>query len=905
MKNIIKKFGFTKKHVRLIFRLMVILIFSGTSFLFAQTTQDITIPAGSFIVNMGVTPQNIGNGLKPYGMLYALLENSCPVYWVINPEKLKDGNDFTYNSVAYKGGPFIIEKKYRSDEVNTIINQWIDQGVVGVTTSSPITVPVFMTFLNLPRFTLDFQNGKIAQKFFVNAGIPASAYGGDPSNWKTPAELNECDDVFSMPHADPVWLTHGNLYTWIQESKGAIWLGCHAGSALEDMFNPANSSQQTNFLANKNQIASGSGPYFENALILWGNHSNGTVPYSYDYPTDPIMQFLGTVDAAMQNGSEQVFIPLSAGWWPNTKVGVYDPDHPQRASNDPKHFPAIIAWGPAFGDSNNGMVMLEASHDISKLGNHPASVAAQRAFFNFAFYTSSSKTVLPSISSLPPTIFSGDPTALSVSFPPGTDPNNYTIEWSASCNGVFTPDNNSQSVTFTPGATPSPVTCQISVTITDLCGRVTFDTESVTVTCNLAVSSTVTNPCYNTPNGGAITVTVSSGSAPYAYSWTRTESGSGSGTAPSSPFTIASLQAGSYTVDVSENGGCSASFNVTLSQSPQIIIMATPTPVICHGGTTGSISTTVSGGIPGFTYAWTGPGGFTATVANLSGLAAGAYNLTVTDSKGCQETKEVIVTQPDDISITPSVTHVSCRGFNNGQISLSVSGGKPGYSYLWNDGNSSQNRTGLAPGNYSVTVTDSKNCTKTLSGISVTEPAAALSVVLDSKEDVGCYGQLTGAINVTASGGTGSYSYSWTGPGGFTSTEEDLSGLAAGNYSLTVTDANNCTANLQVTISQQSTISLNTVKTNPTCPPDAENPYNSDGAIALTVNGGTPGYSYSWTATNGGVVPTGQEDQEDLTNLVAGTYTVVVTDSEGCSATTSVTLVYLNPNPAKPTGLGN
>ncbi|MBE0639521.1 MAG: SprB repeat-containing protein [Bacteroidales bacterium] len=874
---------------------------------YSQTTTYMTIPQGSFIVNMGVTPQTINNGLKPYGLLYALLQANCPVYWVINPSKIKDGTDFSYNGTDFKGGPFIIDAQYRSAAVDAIISNWVAQGVVGITNTSPIyDVPVFLTFWNLPSFTMDLKNGSIAVKFFVNAGIPASAYGGASSNWKNPADLDCCDDIFVMPHADPIWLTHGRLYTWNEECKGAIWLGCHAGSALEDMFKntaPVDHNLQTNFLAEKTGPAIGGGPYYQNALILWGNHSNGTPPYSYDHPTDPIMQFMGTIDAATQNGSEQIFIPLAPGWRPTTKVGVYDPDHLQRASNSYEHRPAIVAWGPGFGESDRGVVMLEASHDISKLGNNPASVAAQRAFFNFAFYTSSSRSeAIPSIADLPPIIFSGEPQALSVTFPVGIDPDDYSIQWSASCGGVFSPNSTSQSVSFTPDATPSPTNCQIAVTVTDVCGRVTFDTESVTVTCNLGLSSSVTNPCYNTPNGGAITVTVSSGSAPYAYSWTRTEGGSGSGSAPASPFTITNLQAGSYTVNVSENGGCSASFNVTLSQSPQIIITATPTPVTCNGGSTGSISTSVSGGIPGFTYAWTkiGVPGFSASTANLSGLSAGTYNLTVTDSKGCVETKEVVVTQPDDITITPSVTNVTCKGFNNGQISLSVSGGNPGYTYLWNDGNSNQNRTGLAPGSYSVTVTDSKNCTKTLSGIEVTEPAAALTVVLDSKVDVECFGQSTGAINITASGGTGSYSYSWTGPGGFTSDDEDLSSLAAGNYSLTVTDAKNCTASLQVTIGLNPAMVLSTTPTSPTCPPDGDQNF-ADGAITLTVSGGAGSYTFDWADIGN---PGEFTDPQNRTNLMAGTYTVTVKDANNCTATTSVTLNYLNPNPVQPSSIG-
>jgi hypothetical protein len=245
-----------------------------------------TIPSGAFIVNMGITPQTIGNGLKPYGLVYDLLRNyNIPIKWVIEPSKTKDGVDFIYNGVSYKGGAFIIPAEYRSATINARITYWQSLGVVGVTTTTSITVPVFTTLYAPPNWTLDKDNGSIAADFFVDAGIPPTAHGGSSSNlWKLPAELDCCDDLFVMPHADPTWATHSNLYNWNLTCKGGIWLGCHAGSALEDMFNPANPTQQTNFLSEKIVTAFGTTNYFENALKLWSNHNDGTPHYAiYGY----------------------------------------------------------------------------------------------------------------------------------------------------------------------------------------------------------------------------------------------------------------------------------------------------------------------------------------------------------------------------------------------------------------------------------------------------------------------------------------------------------------------------------------------------------------------------------------------------------------------------------------------
>lgn len=909
-------FRFAPLKPAMIFSLCLTLLLSGLQGAVAQTPVNTTIPAGSFIINMGIMPQTVANGLKPYGLIYALLQAKCPVEWVINPDKLKDGTDFTYNGVAYKGGTFIIKSEFRTAAVNNLIATWTNPAglykVVGVTTTSPISVPVYLTMWNAPKWTMDKQNGGIATGFFVNAGIPASAYGGSSSTlWKIPADLTCCDDIFVMPHADPIWLTHRRLYDWVGSGtsgcKGGVWLGCHAGSALENMFDnlttdsdPIDRTQQTNFLVDVSAPAVGAGPWSTpgNSLILWGSHDDGTLPYSFNntYATDPVAQYMGSTDAAQLNGSEQIYIPAHAsdGWWPATRVLVYDSDHPQAKSwpNTPMtHVGSVMAYGPGFGVTGNGKVMLEAAHNIG--GTAPANVAAQRAFFNYSFLVAWEKAVLPTLSNLPETVYSGQSYELSygqeANVPPAP-PQNYTTVWSASCGGTFLPDNTSATVTYIPPTAATPTLCNISVTITDECGRTSFDTHSVMIQCNLQATTSITNPCFNTPNGGAIALSFTGGSGPFSYTWTRAEGGSGSGTLNTAPYIITGLAAGTYTVTATANSGngCPVTTTVGLTQSPEIIIQATPVAVACFGGSTGSINTSITGGIPGYTYAWTGPNGFTSTLQNLSGLTIGNYNLTVTDSKGCTQTTSATVTQPSAISITPTIVDVSCFGGNTGSIALSVSGGTSPYTYLWNDGNSSQNRTGLAAGTYSVTVTDVNNCALTYSNILVSQPASALSLS-ETHVNVLCYGNSTGSVNLSVTGGTSPYTYAWTGPGGFSSGLEDISNLAAGTYNVNVTDNKGCIATLSVTITQVPAMVLSAVVTNPTCPPVAP-VNNSDGAINLTVTNGTPGYTFSWTGPNSFT-----STSEDISGLIAGTYDVTVTDSQGCIKSASVTLTYLNP----------
>lgn len=241
-----------------------------------------TFSTGSFIINMGVTPQTVNNGLRPYGLVYELLNtHNVPIYWVINSSKGKDGIDFSHNAINYRGSAFIVPAEYRTPAVNATITTWTGLGVVGATTVSPITLEVHTILTAAPNWTLDKDNGAIARDWLQAAGIPAAAYGGNAaSGWKNPADLACCDDIFVMPHADPVWATHGNLLGWNLNCKGAIWAGCHAVSALELMFNPGNPSQQTNFLSNKTGTAAGGGPYANpaNSLVKWNNPKHDAPP---------------------------------------------------------------------------------------------------------------------------------------------------------------------------------------------------------------------------------------------------------------------------------------------------------------------------------------------------------------------------------------------------------------------------------------------------------------------------------------------------------------------------------------------------------------------------------------------------------------------------------------------------
>lgn len=428
------------------------------------------IPAGSYIVNMGVEPQTVDNALLPYGMIWQILhDEQVPVKWAINASKGKDGVDFTYNGVDYKGGPFIISAEQRSTIVNQVIANWESSGVVGITTTSDFYAPIERTLKYSMNWTLDQQNGQLAEDYLQRAGIPSSAY-----NWVLPENLNCCNDVFVIPHADPDWENHNQLLFWNDSPAnggcgGAIWAGCKAVSEMENIVNPDNSSQRLNFLMNDPANPA------EFPAVWSGDHDGGTLPYSYDYHNHPIMQFLGTMDGAQEGGAEQIYLPTN-GWRPSTHIGVYDNDHPDlySLSEGPA---AKLAFGYAFGDTDRGYVVYEAAHEVDK-DDDPENIAAQRAFLNFSFMAVENKAIKP-IAVIPSSMETGETYALTGTATGGSG--NFNYQWSSSCGGTFS-DANSANTNFTAPNVPSTTTCIISLVVTDDCGtRTGFDNIQIEV----------------------------------------------------------------------------------------------------------------------------------------------------------------------------------------------------------------------------------------------------------------------------------------------------------------------------------------------------------------------------------------------------------------------------------------
>ena len=419
-----------------------------------------TVPNNSYIINMGITPQTYNNGLRPYGMIYDLITNySVPILWCISPTKVKDGPDFTYNAIAYSGGTFVIPSQYINAAVATRITFWQGQGVVGAYANLGAFVPpIYDTLTSFPKVMIDNGSGNqnIITGYYSNASVPSSAYVlGIPSN------LSGCIDIWTNPHDDPTWASHGYLYNFVTALKGNIWAECHEVSVMENAKNSVSPFQQLNFLSTTGLQCYNNGK----CGTAVAHAGNPALPATHHFPSEPIMQFMGAMTTATQNGSEKWYIPLAGGTWnPTTVRGVTTSNGSVPSEG------ALLVYGPAYGNSANGMVMYEAGHNIDNSGTVAERVAAQRAYFNFLLVTGKQKKLVVS-TTLPATLNNSASYSLSASVTSGIGP--YTYQWSSLMGGTFLNGNTANPTYTAPNLVVDTIE-QIKIKVTDACGRSNF-----------------------------------------------------------------------------------------------------------------------------------------------------------------------------------------------------------------------------------------------------------------------------------------------------------------------------------------------------------------------------------------------------------------------------------------------
>lgn len=451
-----------------------------------------------------------------------------------------------------------------------------------------------------------------------------------------------------------------------------------------------------------------------------------------------------------------------------------------------------------------------------------------------------------------------------------------TVKQDASCASVFdgsitaTPTGGTANYTYTLNSGPSQPnnvfsglsagTYTVEVTDSKGCKATSSITigNSYIISANLDSSKNVS--CFG-GNDGAIYVSLTGGIAPYSYSI------DGFIFQPLSSFT--GLTSGNYTITLRDSKGCTEYLPVTITQPAQVsVILDSITNVSCAGTGTGGIYITTTGGTAPYTYVWTNG----STNEDLTNVNAGTYNVAITDSKGCTGNAGATITQPLPLFVTlAQSSNVLCKGDSTGYIDITVSGGVPRYTFVWNTSDTSEDLSNLVGGNYAVTVTDANGCQKFLSH-TITEPVQALTVVL-SKTDATCNGAADGTATATVSGGTSPYTYLWSN----NATTNSISGLVAGAYFVTVQDANGCSIVQSISITQPNPFVISGTVTDVDCKGQ------TTGAINVTV---APAgvYTYTWSSPSAiGQNPAG---------LAAGTYTVTVnlTSNPGCTVAKTFTI---------------
>ncbi|MCH2258996.1 MAG: SprB repeat-containing protein, partial [Alteromonas sp.] len=385
----------------------------------------------------------------------------------------------------------------------------------------------------------------------------------------------------------------------------------------------------------------------------------------------------------------------------------------------------------------------------------------------------------------------------------------------------------------------------------------------------------------NGGNDGSGTVDMTGGNGnTFNVLW---DAAAGSQTTP----TASNLAAGTYAVTITDDLGCNASTSVTITEPTALATNPISTDPICFGYSDGTATMNVIGGTPGYTYAWTDNTGATlpSNSSVINGLASGNYNVIVTDANGCTIIGNYTLTDPAQVQGTITETMVSCNGSCDGTATATGTVGVIPFQYSWDDpvGQTTQTAVSLCPGNYTATITDADGCSNTVSTV-ITEPQV-LTASITIFGNVTCNGACDGFAQVDVLGGTAPYTYSWNNAAG---ANQIATNLCPNTYIVTVTDANGCSTNATISITEPLPLSLTSNTTHNLCYQDCQ------GIAQVFVTGGNGGYTYQWDDPNFSTTSLAN-------NLCAGTYTCLTTDALGCQISETVLItepakVIINAN---------
>jgi hypothetical protein len=376
----------------------------------------------------------------------------------------------------------------------------------------------------------------------------------------------------------------------------------------------------------------------------------------------------------------------------------------------------------------------------------------------------------------------------------------------------------------------------------------------------LVANATATGETALGANNGTATANPGGGTPAYTYLWSN----------GATTQTITNLAPGSYTVAVGDANGCTALQTVTVNAfGCSLQANISTVNVSCNGAQNGTASVSLNGAANPVSFSWSN-GATTQTVGNL---APGLYTVSVLDGNNCPAVLSAGISEPPVLSANASATGVSANGAGDGTATATPAGGTPGYTYLWSNGQTSAGITGLAPGAYTVVVTDANNCT-TQQTVNVAAFNCALTANISSS-NVNCFNSADGLATVTVSGGLLPYTYLWNNG----STNQTIANLPVGSYTVLATDAAGCSIEQTATITQPEQL-VATVQNiqHVACPQD------QTGSATIQASGGVMPYIIQWPGGNAG-------------NLGVGNYTVSVTDANNCTATVSFSIVSMDNTP--------
>lgn len=482
--------------------------------------------------------------------------------------------------------------------------------------------------------------------------------------------------------------------------------------------------------------------------------------------------------------------------------------------------------------------------------------------------------------------------------PDPANPNNYTMNQIPfgqilSNNSIVWVDQNGNQIGNGTSVSVSPsVTTTYTATAVECLSGSSISGDVTVFVSDLTLNPTSSDVLCNGDGNGSITITPTGTAAPWDFDWQDINGNTlQTDMNANGPVTLNGLDGGTYDAVVTDNMGCVLTETVVINEPTPITTNLIGANLNCYMSNDGSIAASANGGTSpsgNYSYSWNGPNGYTSNNPNITNLAPGTYTVTISDNNGCTANDSYIVLQPTELTATlDNYVDVTCFGFTDGAINATVTGGTPNYILSWagpNNFNSSlEDLTNLAQGPYTLSVLDANNCPATLS-VNLGEAGVLVNTFVTSNYNnynVSCRGYDDGIIEVTTTGGTGPYTYNWSGPSTYSSNDEDIINLAAGTYNLSVTDAQNCTSNETVTLDEPTPLVLILENhSNISCH------YENDGFIETSCWGSVSidsTYKYHWYGP--GFFYSNQADIYNLSE--GGLYTLVVTDENDCLDTVS------------------